>query len=65
VASLYEAFPAPEAHRLAGRLEIHHTPKHGSWLNLPKGHPRRSSSACWFANVWDNGSPTLRRCGNR
>ncbi len=34
VASLYEAFPAPEAHRLAGRLEIHHTPKHGSWLNM-------------------------------
>ena len=33
-ASLYEAFPAPEAHRLAKRLEIHYTPKHGSWLNI-------------------------------
>ena len=34
LASLYEAFPAPEAKRLADRLEIHHTPKHGSWLNI-------------------------------
>jgi hypothetical protein len=34
VASLYEAFPPAEAKRIAGRLEIHHTPKHGSWLNM-------------------------------
>ncbi len=34
VASLYEAFAPAEAHRLAARLEIHHTPKHGSWLNM-------------------------------
>jgi hypothetical protein len=34
VASLYEAFPAEEALRLSKRLEIHHTPKHGSWLNM-------------------------------
>ena len=33
-ASLYEAFPPAEAKRLAGRIEIHHTPKHGSWLNM-------------------------------
>jgi hypothetical protein len=33
-ASLYQAFPPDEARRLAGRLEIHHTPKHGSWLNM-------------------------------
>jgi hypothetical protein len=33
-ASLYEAFPPAEARRLAGRLEIHYTPKHGSWLNM-------------------------------
>jgi hypothetical protein len=26
-------FPPEEARRLAGRLEIHHTPQHGSWLN--------------------------------
>lgn len=34
ISSLYEAFPAPEARRLAKRLEMHHTPKHGSWLNI-------------------------------
>jgi hypothetical protein len=34
VASLYEAFKPQEAHRLAAKLEIHHTPKHGSWLNM-------------------------------
>lgn len=33
-ASLYAAFPAAEAKRLADRIEIHHTPKHGSWLNV-------------------------------
>jgi hypothetical protein len=33
-ASLYEAFPPAEARRLAQRLEMHYTPKHGSWLNL-------------------------------
>jgi len=34
IASLYEAFAPAEAHALAQRLEIHHTPKHGSWLNI-------------------------------
>src|SRR5680860_577626 len=32
--SLYEAFEPAKAHMLARRLEIHHTPKHGSWLNI-------------------------------
>jgi len=34
VASLYEAFKPEQARRLATRLEIHYTPKHGSWLNI-------------------------------
>ena len=34
VGSLYEAFPPEKAFELAQRLEIHHTPKHGSWLNI-------------------------------
>ena len=34
MASLYETFPAAEARRIAKRLEFHHTPKHGSWLNM-------------------------------
>lgn len=33
-ASLYAAFPPHEARRLTERLEWHHTPKHGSWLNI-------------------------------
>ena len=33
-ASLYEAFAPQEARRLSTRLEIHYTPKHGSWLNV-------------------------------
>lgn len=34
VASLYEAFAPAEAKRLADKLEIHYTPKHGSWLDM-------------------------------
>lgn len=34
LASLYEAFEPAEARRLLEQLEIHHTPKHGSWLNM-------------------------------
>lgn len=33
-ASLYETFEPEEARRIARRLEIHYTPKHGSWLNM-------------------------------
>jgi hypothetical protein len=33
-ASLYEAFPPAEAKRLADKIEIHYTPKHGSWMNI-------------------------------
>ena len=42
-APMYEAFPAAAPH-IARKLEFHHTPKHGSWLNpalsLPKGWRR-------------------------
>ena len=34
IGSLYEAFDPETARALAARLEIHHTPKHGSWLNM-------------------------------
>lgn len=33
-ASLYEAFSPAEAKRIADKLDIHYTPKHGSWLNM-------------------------------
>src|SRR5262245_2714081 len=34
IGSLYEAFPPEKARELVNRLEIYHTPKHGSWLNI-------------------------------
>jgi DDE superfamily endonuclease len=34
IASLYEAFEPAEARRIAKKLELHYTPKHGSWLNM-------------------------------
>ena len=34
IASLYKAFPPEKARSLAKRLELHYTPKHGSWLNI-------------------------------
>ena len=34
ISSLYDAFPPQEARELAKRIEIHYTPKHGSWLNI-------------------------------
>ena len=34
IASLYKKYPAREARSYAKRLEIHYTPKHGSWLNI-------------------------------
>jgi hypothetical protein len=33
-ASLYKAFPAHQARRIAEKIEFHYTPKHGSWLNM-------------------------------
>ena len=45
-ASLYEAFPAPEARRLVERFEWHYTPKHGSWLNLAESELGVLSSQC-------------------
>ena len=37
--SLYEAFAPEEARRLAGRIEWHYTPRHGSWLNVAECEP--------------------------
>ena len=45
-ASLYKAFPAKEARRLAQRLDIHYTPKHGSWLNIAEIELRILSVQC-------------------
>ena len=39
LASLYVAFPPAEARRIARKLELHYTPKHGSWLNVAEARP--------------------------
>lgn len=46
ITSLYETFPAPEARALAERLEIHFTPKHGSWLNIAEIELSALNSQC-------------------
>ncbi len=67
MASLYETFPPAEARRITRRLEFHHTPKHGSWLNIAcpgVGRGRRSSSAYWPGPASRDGIP-MRRCCDR
>ena len=45
-ASLSAAFPPAEAKRLADKLELHHTPKHGSWLNVAALEPSVLQRQC-------------------
>ena len=45
-ASFYKAFGPEEAHRLAGKLELVHTPKHGSWLNTSESELSVLSRQC-------------------
>jgi len=58
-ASLYEAFPPAEARRLAAKLEIHHTPKHGSWLNMAELELSVLARQCLDDRMADQ--PTLTR----
>jgi hypothetical protein len=57
--SLYEAFPPEEARRIAEKLEIHYTPKHGSWLNVAEIELRVLTVQCLNRRIGD--APTLRR----
>lgn len=52
-ASLYEAFEPAEARRLADKLEIHYTPKHGSWLNMAEIELSVLSRQCLHRRVAD------------
>jgi uncharacterized small protein (DUF1192 family) len=52
-ASLYEAFPAAEARRLVERFEWHHTPKHGSWLNMAESELSVLSTQCLNRRIPD------------
>jgi DDE superfamily endonuclease len=56
-ASLYEAFQPQEARRLAEKLEIHYTPKHGSWLNMAEIELSVLSRQCLHERMEDK--PTL------
>ena len=53
LASLYEAFPPAEARRIIERLEIHHTPKHGSWLNMAEIELSVLHRQCLHARIPD------------
>jgi hypothetical protein len=58
-ASLYEAFEAVEARRLALRFEWHYTPKHGSWLNMAESELGVLTSQCLDRRIPD--PPALER----
>ena len=55
IASLYEAFEPAQAHALAQRLEIHHTPKHGSWLNIAEIELSALTRQCLDRRISDLG----------
>lgn len=56
IGSLYEAFPPEEAFRIAQKLEIHFTPKHGSWLNMAESELSILSRQCLNRRI-----PSLER----
>lgn len=56
-ASLYAAFPPAEARRLLSKLEIHYTPKHGSWLNMAETELSILSRQCLRRRIPE--APTL------
>ena len=55
-ASLYETFPPAEARALLNRLEIHYTPKHGSWLNIAEIELRILNGQCLNRRIPDKDS---------
>jgi hypothetical protein len=59
VASLYEAFEPELARQLTRRLKIHHTPKHGSWLNVAEIELKALSMQCISRRIAD--LATLKR----
>jgi hypothetical protein len=59
LASLYEAFEPERARRIAEKLEVHHTPKHGSWLNVAEIELSVLAGQCLDRRIPD--SATLRR----
>jgi len=58
--SLYEAFPPERARALAKRMEIHYTPKHGSWLNIAENELSALSVQCLGRRIPDIESLSLQ-----
>jgi len=56
IASLYQAFGAEEAHRLARRLNITYTPRNGSWLNVAEIELSFLSRQCLDRRLADAGT---------
>jgi hypothetical protein len=54
-AALYEAFAPKEARRILDRLEIHYTPKHGSWLNMAETELSILNRQCLDRRIADFG----------
>ena len=52
-ASLYQAFAPEEARRLTERLGIHHTPKHGSWLDVAEIELSALATQCLYRRIAD------------
>ena len=63
-ASLYEAFPAAEAKRLAERFEWHYTPKHGSWLDMAESELGVLSSPVPRSPHPGQANPDRRNCSS-
>jgi DDE superfamily endonuclease len=53
IASLYEAFDPAEAHRIARKINLHYTPKHGSWLNMAEIEFSALSRQCLNRRISD------------
>ena len=51
LSSLYKAFTAPEARRIAKKLEIHYTPKHRSWLDIAEIELNVMTRQCLFRRI--------------
>jgi len=62
IASLYEAFEPAMARRLAEKLEIHYTPKHGSWLNTAEIELSVLSRQC-IHDYFENAEQLAERIG--
>lgn len=60
LSSLYETFPPEVALKLAKRLEIHYTPKHGSWLNIAEIELSAMTKQCLNRRISDMGQLQLQ-----